>query len=98
LRIHELAALLDIGERHLSRSFRAVFGTSPKQFARIARIEKILAMRQAGVGWADIARGCGFADHAHMINDFNAIVGQTPQQLFRTTIDVDCQENYQTAK
>ncbi|MEH2513629.1 AraC-like DNA-binding protein [Nitrobacteraceae bacterium AZCC 1564] len=94
LRVRGLAAQLDVCERHLSRSFRAMFGTSPKQFARIARIEKILAMKQAGFAWADIAYGCGFADQAHMINDFDAIVGQTPEQLFRTSaLDVDWQAN-----
>jgi AraC-like DNA-binding protein len=94
LRVRGLAAKLDVGERQLSRSFRAMFGTSPKQFARVARIEKILAMRQADFSWADIASACGFADQAHMIHDFAAIVGETPQQLFRTTaLDVDCQGN-----
>jgi len=94
LRVQRLAAQLDVGERHLSRSFRAVFGASPKQFARVARIEKVLAMRRAGSAWADIAYACGFADQAHMINDFDAIVGETPQRLFRTTApDVDCQGN-----
>jgi len=58
-----------------------MFGASPKQFARVARIEKVLAMRQAGSAWADIAYGCGFADQAHMINDFDAIVGETPEQV-----------------
>ena len=94
LRVRRLAAQLDIGERHLSRSFRAMFGASPKQFARVARIEKVLAMRQAGSAWAEIAYACGFADQAHMINDFDAIVGETPQQVFRATApDVDCQGN-----
>ena len=87
LRVRRLAAQLDVCERHLSRSFRAMFGASPKQFARVARIEKILAMRQGGSAWADIAYACGFADQAHMINDFGAIVGEPPQQLFRTTAD-----------
>jgi AraC-like DNA-binding protein len=85
LRVRRLAALLDVGERHLSRSFRAMFGAGPKQFARVARIEKVFAMREAGSAWAEIAYACGFADQAHMINDFDAIVGQTPQQLFRPT-------------
>jgi AraC-like DNA-binding protein len=85
LRVRRLAAQLDVGERHLSRSFRAMFGASPKQFARVARIQKILAMRQGGSAWADIAYACGFADQAHMINDFDAIVGEPPQQLFRRT-------------
>jgi AraC-like DNA-binding protein len=94
LRVRRLAAQLDVCERHLSRSFRAMFGASPKQFARVARIEKILAMRQGGSAWADIAYACGFADQAHMINDFGAIVGEPPQQLFRTTADdTGCEGN-----
>jgi AraC-like DNA-binding protein len=94
LRVRRLAAQLDVSERHLSRSFRAMFGASPKQFARVARIEKILAMRQGGSAWADIAYACGFADQAHMINDFGAIVGEPPQQLFRTTADdTGCEGN-----
>ncbi len=86
LRVRRLAAQLDVGERHLSRCFRAMFGASPKQFARVARIEKILAMRQAGSAWADIAYAYGFADQAHMINDFDAIVGEPPQHFFGTTV------------
>jgi AraC-like DNA-binding protein len=85
LRVRRLAAQLDVCERHLLRSFRAMFGESPKQFARVARIEKIFAMRQGESAWADIAYACGFADQAHMINDFEAIVGVPPQQFFRTT-------------
>jgi AraC-like DNA-binding protein len=84
LRVGRLAAQLDVCERHLSRSFRAMFGASLKLFARVARIEKVLAMRQRGLAWADIAYACGFADQAHIINDFDAIVGEPPQQLFRT--------------
>jgi AraC-like DNA-binding protein len=94
LRVRRLAAQLDVSERHLSRSFRAMFGASPKQFARVARIEKILAMRQGGSAWAAIAYACGFTDQAHMINDFGAIVGEPPQQLFRTTADdTGCEGN-----
>jgi AraC-like DNA-binding protein len=85
LRVRRLAAQLDVSERHLSRSFRAMFGASPKQFARVARVQKIMAMRQGGSAWADIAYACGFADQAHMINDFDAIVGEPPQRLFRTS-------------
>jgi AraC-like DNA-binding protein len=94
LSVRRLAAQLDVSERHLSRSFRAMFRASPKQFARVARIEKILAMRQGGSAWADIAYACGFADQAHMINDFHAIVGEPPQQVFRTPgADTDYEGN-----
>lgn len=94
LHIRQLAARLDVCERHLSRRFRAVFGVSPKQFARVARIEKIVALRLGGSAWADIAYACGFADQAHMINDFGTIVGEPPQQALRTTgADSDCDNN-----
>jgi AraC-like DNA-binding protein len=77
-----LAAQLDISERHLSRCFRSLCGTSPKQFARVARISKILRARWNGGAWADIAHNMGFFDQAHMINDFKSLVGVTPAQFF----------------
>lgn len=83
LRVRGLAAELGVSERHLSRRFQAMFGMSPKQFARAARVEKAVAARRTGSSWADIAYGCGFADQAHMINDFNAIIGSPPGQALR---------------
>jgi AraC-like DNA-binding protein len=55
----------------------------PKQFARIARIDRVLSARTQGATWADIAYATGFADQAHMINDFTAIVGVSPAELGR---------------
>jgi len=81
LRISHLAAALSVSERHLSRNFQAMFGTSPKQFARIARIESVWSARAQGATWADIAYATRFTDQAHMINDFNEIVGVPPAQL-----------------
>jgi AraC-like DNA-binding protein len=80
-RVRQLAAELGVSERHLSRRFQGMFGTSPKQFARIARIEKVVAARKCGSAWADVAYDCGFADQAHMINDFNSIIGASPEQV-----------------
>src|SRR6202047_3577822 len=82
LRMGKLASVLDISERHLSRGFRATFGISPKQYARLARIEKVIAARKSGLGWADVAYGCGFTDQAHLIHDFGTIVGGTPAEFF----------------
>jgi AraC-like DNA-binding protein len=85
LRVQHLAARLDVSERHLLRNFQAMFGMSPKQFARIARIESAWSASGHGASWADIAYATGFADQAHMINDFTAIVGVPPAQLVRPT-------------
>ena len=83
LRVRHLAAQLDVSERHLSRSFQAMFGMRPKQFARIARIESVWSARSQGARWADIAYATRFTDQAHMINDFTQIVGVPPEQLVR---------------
>ncbi|MET0220953.1 MAG: AraC family transcriptional regulator [Tardiphaga sp.] len=81
--ISELAHRLDISVRHLSRGFKAAFGTGPKQFARLVRVEKAMAARRDGAGWTEIAHACGFADQAHLIHDFRAIVGAAPEEIFR---------------
>jgi AraC-like DNA-binding protein len=81
VRIRLLAAELGISERHLSRRFHAIFGINPKEFARTARLEKVLAARAAGLAWADLSYACGFADQAHMINDTRRILGASPEQV-----------------
>jgi AraC-like DNA-binding protein len=83
LRVRQLAARLDVSERHLCRDFSAMFGMGPKQFARVARFENVLSARAQGATWADIAYTTGFTDQAHMINDFTAIVGVSPAELVR---------------
>jgi AraC-like DNA-binding protein len=80
IRVHRLAEDLDVSERHLLRRFRGAFGVTPKHFARCVRIEKVLVERAQGAAWADIAYRCGFSDQAHMINDFNAVVGLPPER------------------
>jgi len=85
LPVRRLATQLEVSERHLSRTFRASYGASPKEFARLARLEKLVAMRHGGSAWIDIAHACGFADQSHMIRDFEAISGESPQQFFRAS-------------
>jgi AraC-like DNA-binding protein len=80
-RIRALAAQLEVSERHLCRRFRMMFGISPKRFARIVRLETALAARSERSSWADVAYACGFADHAHLINDFNDVIGRPPGEL-----------------
>lgn len=82
--LHKLAERLQISRRHLSRAFLSTFGVGPKQFARVVRIGKVLAARRRhGLSWADAAHTYGFTDQAHMINDFNALIGTSPQEFFR---------------
>lgn len=87
LRVRQLAALIEISERQLLRAFDTVFGMGPKQFARIARIEGLVAARAQGGAWGDAACKLGFFDQAHMIKEFSEIVGLPPTELMRAEIE-----------
>ena len=82
LRMTDLAAEIGTSTRHLSRMFHATFGTSPKNFARLARVEQIIGLRQRGFTWAHIAYACGLADQAHLVREFKALVGESPSHFF----------------
>jgi AraC-like DNA-binding protein len=87
LRVRQLAAQVGVSERQLLRNFYAMFGMGPKQFARIARIERVMAARARGARWADVAHKLGFSDQAHMINEVTEIAGVSPAELVRPEMD-----------
>jgi AraC-like DNA-binding protein len=82
MRMDSLAAKLGFSARHLSRAFNAAFGIGPKRFARLARFQKILAERRNGLSWAQIADACGLTDQAHLVREFQDIVGESPTEFF----------------
>jgi AraC-like DNA-binding protein len=82
LSLQQLASMLAVSTRHLSRAFNAMFGITPKRFARLARIEKIVAERRNGLSWAEVACACDLTDQAHLIREFKDIVGEAPTEFF----------------
>jgi AraC-like DNA-binding protein len=81
--VNEVADDLGVSERHLRRVFRESLGVSPKAFAKLARFHRALraAREHAHPSWASIASAVGYYDQAHLIADFRAIAGVTPQAL-----------------
>lgn len=81
--VNEVAGDLGVSERHLRRVFRETLGVSPKAFAKLARFHRALraARADAHPSWASIASAVGYYDQAHLIADFRAIAGVTPQAL-----------------
>jgi AraC-like DNA-binding protein len=77
-RLADLAGRLGVGERHLRNLFAREVGLSPKHFARIGRVRRVLSL--AGQRrWAAVAEDAGFFDQAHMISDFRAFMGVSPE-------------------
>lgn len=88
--VASLARALGISERQLGRRFLASVGATPKQVVRVLRLEKLIAARHRGAAWADIALACGFNDQAHMIRDFKALAGVTPDAFVRDAMTGPC--------
>jgi AraC-like DNA-binding protein len=87
--LQQLASELDLSERQLSRAFHRTFGLGLKQFARLSRIERIVARRNIGLSWAEIAYATNLTDQAHLVREFKSIVGETPTEFFGRDRDPD---------
>ncbi len=79
-RIEDLSNRLGVGSRRLRRSFDTLIGISPKQFARITRLQNVIkTVKQTAVlDWASVAVDTGYYDQAHLISDFKRLTGTTP--------------------
>jgi AraC-like DNA-binding protein len=65
----------------LTRHFRDQVGLTPKRFARVRRLQRVLrsVTRIRGpADWAEVAVTHGYYDQAHLINDFRTLTGLTP--------------------
>ncbi len=82
--IAALSSEVGVSRRHLGRAFHDALGVSPKTFARVARFAR--AWKAFGAArppsWAGAAADLGFADQSHLIREFRAFAGGTPDRLF----------------
>ncbi|MBX7083548.1 MAG: AraC family transcriptional regulator [Nannocystaceae bacterium] len=77
--VAELARELGRSRQHLTRRFREQVGLAPKAFARIARLQRLVAaMASTPPRWAALAAEHGYADQAHLAHEFAGLVGLTP--------------------
>lgn len=83
----EVAAALGLGERRLQQLFRAEIGLTPRTASRLARLHGLLRALRATrrPRWAELALDAGFADQAHLANEFRALAGLTPTQFLGTS-------------
>ena len=79
-RVDELAARAGVGIRRLQRLFAEYVGLGPKWVIRRYRLHEVGERLASGVDidWVRLAGELGYADQAHFIRDFTAIVGESP--------------------
>jgi methylphosphotriester-DNA--protein-cysteine methyltransferase len=72
-----VGAELGLSPRTFTRRFRDHTGLTPKRFARIQRLQRLLAAVEPAhpVDWARLAAEHGYCDQAHLIDDFRELTG-----------------------
>jgi len=80
--VSEVASRLGLSKRTLERRFSSQVGITPKRFARVRRVQRVLsAVRQsAAPDWCALAARYGYTDQAHLIHEFRDVADITPSQ------------------
>ncbi len=80
IRVEQLAARTGLSQRHFSRLFKEQIGMSPKTYARIVRMQSVIAAKSARpmLSWAALAQDFGFFDQAHLDKEFRDLADATP--------------------
>jgi AraC-like DNA-binding protein len=87
--VGEVAAALGMLPRTLRRRFTAQVGLTPKRFARVQRLQRVVRDLDGrdGVDWATVAAEHGYADQAHLADEFRQLVGVTPTEYLRSRVN-----------
>jgi AraC-like DNA-binding protein len=82
--VEALSAQLNTNRRQLERKFSSVIGLSPKQLAKIIRLQATLKMleKKQFASLTSLAYDNGYFDQAHFIKDFKEFTGLSPKQFF----------------
>lgn len=78
--VSELISRLGVFPRTFQRRFSAQVGITPKRFARVQRLQRVLrSVRLSGrPDWCALAAEHGYTDQAHLIHDFRDLADITP--------------------
>jgi AraC-like DNA-binding protein len=84
-RLDDLATRAGVTPRALQRLFARHAGVSPTWVLRRYRLLEAAEAVRAGerVVWSDVASALGYADQAHLVREFRAALGRTPEAYAR---------------
>lgn len=86
--VRELAGELNLSERRVQQLFASHIGLAPSVWRRLQRLHGTLRLLRAAEApqWAEIALSAGYYDQSHLINEFRALCGLTPQQFLQRAV------------
>ncbi|KAB8316148.1 helix-turn-helix transcriptional regulator [Tolypothrix campylonemoides VB511288] len=78
--VASVVAAADRSHRRFIALFRAAVGIAPKRYACLRRFRRVLASASGDAcDWAAIADAHGYCDQSHLIREFRAFSGLTPE-------------------
>jgi Adenosine deaminase len=86
IRIKGLLTSLPVSRDPFEKRFRRITGTSPKHFAAIVRLRRVVEQYSPTKSLTDMAYTAGYFDQSHFIKDFRRFTGQTPHEFFKSPL------------
>ncbi len=83
VRVRDVARRVGLSQRRLIQVFAAEVGLTPKLYGRVRRFQRALALVRGAPApdWARVAAECWYFDQSHLIRDFRAFSGLTPEEF-----------------
>lgn len=81
-RMAQLVRHIGLSQSALERRFRRLVGASPKRYASLVRLRRVLALGAGARPLTDVAQAAGYFDQSHFIHDFKRLTGQAPAAYF----------------
>lgn len=85
VKIKDLAVSLHISQDPFEKRFRAQVGSTPKQYASIIRLRKLIDAFPTYSSLTEAAYEAGYFDQSHFIKDFRLFTGQAPKDFFKSS-------------
>ena len=84
--VAEVSREIGWSRRWLSHSFAEQVGVTPKRYCRLIRFQQVVReiASQRSVDWASIALAGGFCDQTHLIHEFRAFSGLSPEAFLQS--------------
>ena len=80
MRVSEAASKSGLLPRTLERRFTAKVGLTPKRYARVRRLQRVMrSIRNSPVAdWSSLAAQHGYCDQSHLVHEFRELADLTP--------------------
>lgn len=84
-KVDDLVSRFGMNKRTMQRLFNRYVGISPKWVIQRYRLHDAAEQMERGevTDWAKLSLELGYCDQAHLIKDFKAIIGKSPEQYIR---------------